>query len=58
VWERRDDDEGDDAWTCASVLVEHEAAVWDVMVLKGEKELVLTGALTQSAPSCPLRSPD
>ncbi|GAA5835652.1 hypothetical protein JCM9279_004604 [Rhodotorula babjevae] len=43
VWERQDDD-GDEPWACARVLVEHGAAVWDVMMLEGEKELVLTAS--------------
>ncbi|GAA5929549.1 hypothetical protein JCM3775_002372 [Rhodotorula graminis] len=45
VWVRRErDGEGDEAWTCARVLVEHEAAVWDVMVLEGEQDAILTAS--------------
>lgn len=48
VWKRRDE-QGDELWTCARVLVEHEAAVWDVMVLEDEKDAVLTGASLDSS---------
>ncbi|GAA5996468.1 uncharacterized protein JCM10292_007629 [Rhodotorula paludigena] len=46
VWVWRDDagDEGTGAWDCERVLVDHEAAVWDVMLLENEPELLLTAS--------------
>ncbi|GAA6064645.1 hypothetical protein JCM10212_004487 [Sporobolomyces blumeae] len=34
----------DDAWECTAVLTDHTAAVWDVLLVEGESDLVLTAA--------------
>lgn len=40
VWEWTGTEEG---YACDKVLVDHEAAVWDVLLLQKEPDLLLTG---------------
>ena len=34
---------GEDGWTCTSVLVDHGAAVWDVLLIQKDPNVLLTG---------------